>query len=565
MTATPTSLQARDDSVLDASLTSNASTIYISAFKKWVNGVYISTGFDTTAGFCIIIDSTGRYEYIYFASKAVDSTTYVTTLSSVVRGLSPQAASFTAGTGSTWDAGTRIFVVDYPVLWNNLAKTDVNNTFATSQTFAAPLIISGTSSYAKLPELTTTQRNALTPTEGMMIKNSTTNLIEGYVGGAWVSLTGGTIANAANGVAGKVDIASGTEIGAGTAVDAITGAINVIPVSQTVKTSSGASDENKIPVLNSAGLLNSGFLPVGADYITFYGTGSDGNVTLSGDITLTKDMNYINLNLVTYVLNTAGYKISVRGLLTGTSGKIKAAPGGAGGNGGTGGAGGTAGAAAAGVTVPTGLAGKVGGAGGSVGNGEAGIAGTATTNAAFAITGAAGGKGGDSGTGQTGGASGAAASSTAYGSALVAQDIYYSAVLSPGSVINIAAGPSSGSGGGAGSNGTGGGSGGGSGANGGNLIVFAYLLTGAFTFESIGGAGGTGGTGGGAQSAGGGGGGGGGQGGSAFLGYKDKSGWSGSFVLTGGAKGAGGTTSGGGAIGDDGQNGTAGVATQVIF
>jgi len=35
---------------------------------------------------------------------------------------------------------------------------------------------------------TTTQRNALTPFNGMLIYNSTTSKIQGYAGGAWVDL-----------------------------------------------------------------------------------------------------------------------------------------------------------------------------------------------------------------------------------------------------------------------------------------------------------------------------------------------------------------------------------------
>lgn len=72
--------------------------------------------------------------------------------------------------------------------------------------------------------------------------------------------TGTPTPNAADNTAGKVDVASAAEIGAGTATDASSGAINVIPVSQTVKTSSGSGDENKLPVLDSNGKLAAGFV-----------------------------------------------------------------------------------------------------------------------------------------------------------------------------------------------------------------------------------------------------------------------------------------------------------------
>lgn len=43
----------------------------------------------------------------------------------------------------------------------------------------------GAGQYLQLPSLTTTQRDALTPAEGMIIKNSTTENVEKYVDGGW--------------------------------------------------------------------------------------------------------------------------------------------------------------------------------------------------------------------------------------------------------------------------------------------------------------------------------------------------------------------------------------------
>ena len=40
-------------------------------------------------------------------------------------------------------------------------------------------------SLSEVPSLTTTQRDALTPEEGMLIYNSTTDVLQGYVNGAW--------------------------------------------------------------------------------------------------------------------------------------------------------------------------------------------------------------------------------------------------------------------------------------------------------------------------------------------------------------------------------------------
>ena len=48
--------------------------------------------------------------------------------------------------------------------------------------------VTGTAGTVQLPTLTTTQRNALSAANGMLVYNSTTSKIEAYAGGAWVQL-----------------------------------------------------------------------------------------------------------------------------------------------------------------------------------------------------------------------------------------------------------------------------------------------------------------------------------------------------------------------------------------
>ena len=50
------------------------------------------------------------------------------------------------------------------------------------------LDLSSTSGCLLLTRMTTTQRNALTAVNGMIIYNSTTSTIQGYVGGSWTNL-----------------------------------------------------------------------------------------------------------------------------------------------------------------------------------------------------------------------------------------------------------------------------------------------------------------------------------------------------------------------------------------
>jgi hypothetical protein len=65
-----------------------------------------------------------------------------------------------------------------------------NNTGSavTTQTPSTALEINGTTGAVLLPRLTTAQRDALTPTDGMQIYNTTTNKFQGRAGGAWVDL-----------------------------------------------------------------------------------------------------------------------------------------------------------------------------------------------------------------------------------------------------------------------------------------------------------------------------------------------------------------------------------------
>lgn len=131
-----------------------------------------------------------------------------------------------------------------------------------------------------------------------------------------------------------------------------------------------------------------------------FGTGSDGNVTISGTVTLTRDMNYNNLTIVAGgSLRPAGFRIYVANTLD-----ITAAPGGgiqttqAGGS--------NAIAAAGGLyTVPgiAPLAGVTGSGIGGAGQTGAGSVGVANTAAAVNV-----GNGGRTGAGGTGGAGGSA-------------------------------------------------------------------------------------------------------------------------------------------------------------
>lgn len=261
LTAPPTAVAPFDKGKLAAGISASATTITVSPIYKTVSGVRTKQGFNTTSGIAII--SQGDYsERISFESSSVDSTTKVTTLSSCTRGLSVTSttASFTGGTGRAWPKGAKIVVVDDVSYNQSGVYTNVANTFTALQTMSGGLTLSGTTATLQLPEMTSTQRDALSATEGMLIKNSTTGTIQSYTGGAWASVGTDATANGSTTVAGKFEEATVAEQGSATAAGG-TGARLVLAAANLVKTSTGAGDENKIAVLDASGDFAIGFIP----------------------------------------------------------------------------------------------------------------------------------------------------------------------------------------------------------------------------------------------------------------------------------------------------------------
>lgn len=329
-----------------------------------------------------------------------------------------------------------------------------------------------------------------------------------------------------------------------------------------------------------------------------FGDGSDGDITYSGNTTLTADV-YAGSATVNngITLSLGGYRLFVKNTLT-NNGTISVAGGngGVGTNGsgrtqGTGGAAGTAGGGTAFLSI--GLAGKIGsdggigGHGGSGGNnGDAGTSGSAVSNA-FVASGKNGGSSGGGGSSSNPFSGGGGASGGTGGTATlsgytprnateltVMRD--YNATTAAKFTTSGGSGSGAGGGGGAGgasgadlSDGGGGGGGGGSGGNGGIGVIFARILTNNGTITANGGNGGAGGNGangttagGGAGGGGGGGGGGGaGNGGVLVLVYSNLT--LGTVTVTAGSAGAAGSAGlKGAALGSasDGGAGSAGVA-----
>lgn len=249
----------------------------------------------------------------------------------------------------------------------------------------------------------------------------------------------------------------------------------------------------------------------------FFGDGSDGDVTISGNTTLTRDMFYNNLTINTGItLTTANYRIFVKDTLTnnnattgivnngnnasGVTAGVAVANGsliggGAGGAGGTnstsyGGGGGSAAgtvwifaktiAVQGGIKAIGGNGANGNSAGGSAGN-FAGAAGGAS--AKTLITAGSGGAGG-AGSGGAGGAGGTRTQSTMSSHNLLAMSLYIDTV----SFVGLTAGSG---GGGGGYDNTGSVAGGGGGGQGGVILCVYKTLTSAGTLSVVGGTAGT--------------------------------------------------------------------------
>lgn len=221
-----------------------------------------------------------------FEMVKVDIVNNVATFSK--RGLT-QAATFTEDPSLKrgWKKGDIMYIT---MLAPSIVGLDVANTWTASQTFSAGFTASGTSTMNAL-NLTSgvvsgsfiingvvrvpiyadaTARDAAitSPTNGMIIFNTAVGLYQKYQAGAWIDDTSGaSVPNASTTVAGKVQIATASDLAASNGTGT-TGAPTAISASSAVKTPSGSSDENKIPVMNPGGNVNQ-FVAGFGDYTYF--------------------------------------------------------------------------------------------------------------------------------------------------------------------------------------------------------------------------------------------------------------------------------------------------------
>jgi len=403
-----------------------------------------------------------------------------------------------------------------------------------------------------IPVLTTTERDALTwGANGALIVNITTGRYQVRLSSGWHDVGTATGGDKLVGVTSadsspsylndKITVDTGikkTVVNAG-ANEKLKIEVDLADTDVFVDSSSGSSDDGKVPLLNSEGKLDDDF--INPSHLIF-GTGKNGALTTSGDITLSADKFYTNLTVSSGdTINTNGFRLFVNGTLT-NNGTIdnSASDGGDGANGvsGSGGNGGAGGIGGKGNSLPSGKTGATGGKGGEQVQGNNGTAGTPTFLCMGTNNGSTGGRGGGSTAGNFGASGGAAGASNNTRKNQLGQGITEYSLCDPDGTRFEISGNSGGGGGGQGQTSSYGGGGGGAGGVGGFIAIYAKKIINNGDIKVKGGDGGDGGNG--HFNAGGGGGGAGGRGGTILLVYISKSG-SGIYSYNGGAGGTAGT------------------------
>lgn len=192
-------------------------------------------------------------------------------------------------------AWTRVYVT---ILSSQLADRQNSNYFYGNQNHSGIVWFNWYSDVGRLqlPRLTIAQRDALSNVvNGEVIYNTDTWVLQQYIAGSWNDVWNTWTPNASTTVAGKVEIATDSEVGSG-AQTGWSWAELVINPTSVVKSSSGASDENKIPALNAQWQLDDWFidsqwiLSLGAESLSDYDTYIPWEDVAQGETLFVEDM-----------------------------------------------------------------------------------------------------------------------------------------------------------------------------------------------------------------------------------------------------------------------------------
>ena len=260
LTTTPFVFAPQDEGVLQAQLTASATSATLEPIKKYVNGTLTTGCFNSGSGFLLISSTGGRYEYASFGARSC-SASNVTTLSSMRRGMSVTAAGFAAGTGLAFDAGSKVKVVDYPIIYQNTVYKDLR-----TEMFGSGQITSLQTSQAWIDanSVTSTQRDAFTyVTDGNIIYNTTLGVMQYRAGGAWVSFGSGATIDATTTAKGGVEIATVSDMSGAVVIAGDSLARLVVGTDMVIRRSTGTLSihaRQKLAETNNFGFLSGSLL-----------------------------------------------------------------------------------------------------------------------------------------------------------------------------------------------------------------------------------------------------------------------------------------------------------------
>lgn len=241
------------------------------------------------------IDTDGEIVSIVFKSDRQIERMTVTIADSVctvvTRGIEQSGWTPNVGLQKQWNEWVLGYItaLDFDIIDKDGDSNTISadNTFSWDNNFKKITFNSTVDAGLEVNSLTTAERTALTPVNGSIVYDETLGQLYMYIWASWASIDTGTATpNMSETVNGTWEIATASERGAWTSVWG-TGARLVVSNDALKKTSAGASDENKIPVLNASGKVDAFVSNINSkteestitnwDFIWFYDTSAWGD------------------------------------------------------------------------------------------------------------------------------------------------------------------------------------------------------------------------------------------------------------------------------------------------
>lgn len=263
MALTSYPLQDKYETSLSQALTSVGTTMFTNSVGNFTFPSSVTT-------YAIINPGKSNMEVIELSAKDTG------TISFTIDNRNTSQGNGVTTTAQSHAVGSKVIISDNYQFWKDIVDEvnlkpglSDNNTWTGTNAFNEAVTCDDTLQFTgtdkaglKLKSLTTAQRVALSAANGEMVYDTDDDLVYQYISGGWASVDTGTAYSGANGIGI-----------AGTAIS-----VDATDTTTFVKTSSGAGDENKVPVLNASGQLASGFL----DSSSFL-SASDVNIKIGTD------------------------------------------------------------------------------------------------------------------------------------------------------------------------------------------------------------------------------------------------------------------------------------------